>query len=397
MDLRTAILLTLVSLSVTGEGSKTWSEESCVRLPATEDEVFKLGTFWTFHSSSSNLNVDLSKVLKINDSCSEADRQQLVRIDLVSTTASGGKSSCLKPKKDSFVQSSAVVNATSTNVTFNHVQGFYFVRLAHCGLTKTGSCKMSKGDERRVFCVGKKQEKENEDPKPLKFVADLPKSEAEGEEEDVCEFEVPTKISADIVDSSRNVTSVENTTYDGTRDDQCDINIRVVIPLCATRQMIDTVTLTLVDAEHGDTCTFAEFESQEKSDESSADELSRSIPLKPCNTDDAEFNVTSTSLQCGDLNTNSTRATAFLDHDVRGLSRNSSYCLFFRLNSPHCQGQFGCVFYTEVISCSLIEGSGRHSYRMIVTEPVFIAGVSLTLVASLALLAWTVIQVTNEN
>jgi hypothetical protein len=390
MDLRTAVLLTLISLSVTGQGSKTSSDESCVRLPETEDEVFQLGVFWTFHPSSSSLNVDLSKILKINNSCSEADRLQMVRVDLVSTMASGGKSSCLKPKKDSFVQSSVVVNATSTNVTFNHVQGFYYIRLAHCGLTKTGSCKMSKGEERRVFCVGKKRENENEDPKPIKFVADLPKSAAEEEEEDVCEFEVPTKISADIVDSTRNVTSVENVTYDGTRDDQCDINIRVVIPLCATRKMIDTVTLTLVDAEHGEACTFAEFESQEKSDESSSDELSRRIPLKPCNNEDADSNAT--TLHCGEV-TNATRATAFLDHDVRGLARNSSYCLFFRLNSPHCQGQFGCVFYTEVISCSLIEGSRRHSYRMIVTEPVFIAGVSLTLVASLALLAWTVIQV----
>jgi hypothetical protein len=139
-----------------------------------------------------------------------------------------------------------------------------------------------------------------------------------------------------------------------------------------------------VDADHGDACTFAEFETQEKKvDEARV----RRIPLLPCSADDAN----ATSSGCGDV-ANVTQA-ALLDHEVQGLSRNTSYCLFFRLNSPHCQGQFGCVFYTEVISCGLIEGSRRHGYRMIVTEPVFIAGVSLTLVASLALLAWTVIQV----
>ena len=404
MDLRTAFLLTLVSLSLTGEGRKT-EKNSCVKLPETEEEILKLGNFWTFHPTTASLDVNLSSVVQFttcNNSSSSVEvekkghHQQLVRVDLVSTTTSSGKFSCQKLKKDSFVQASGVVNATSTSVTFNHVQGLYYIRLAHCGVTKSGSCKMIKGDERRVFCIGVGgagvEDEEEAIRKPLKFVAELPKSD----DEDICEFEVPTKVSADIVDSSRNVNLSSNVTYDDvtqdisgvTRDDQCDINIRVVIPLCTSRQTYDTVTLTLVDAELGETCTFADFEIKEKGDEMS-DEHSTRVTLKPC---ENQTNVTSSS-QCGDA-TNA----ALLDHDVRGLSRNTSYCLFFRLNNPHCQGQFGCVFYTEVISCGLIEGSRRHGYRMqlIVTEPVFIAGVSLTLVASLALLAWTVIQVTIQ-
>ncbi len=399
MDIRTAFILTLVSLSLTGEGRKT-EKNNCVRLPELEEDILKVGNFWAFHPTTASLDVNLSSVVQFtacnsNSSSSEVDKkghhQQLVRVDLVSTTTSSGKFSCQKLKKDSFVQASGVVNTTSTSVTFNHVQGLYYIRLAHCGVTKSGSCKMIKGDDRRVFCIGVDVEDE-EIRKPLKFVAELPKSD----DDDICEFEVPTKVSADIVDSSRNINLSSNITYDDvthdtsgvTRDDQCDINIRVVIPLCTTsRQTHDTVTLTLVDAELGETCTFADFETKEKGDELS-DERSTRVTLKPC---DNQTNITSSSL-CGDA-TNA----ALLDHDVRGLSRNTSYCLFFRLNNPHCQGQFGCVFYTEVISCGLIEGSRRHGYRMqlIVTEPVFIAGVSLTLVASLALLAWTVIQVIN--
>jgi len=145
---------------------------------------------------------------------------------------------------------------------------------------------MIKGDDRRVFCIGVDVEDEEEIRKPLKFVAELPKSD----DDDICEFEVPTKVSADIVDSSRNINLSSNITYDDvthdtsgvTRDDQCDINIRVVIPLCTTsRQTHDTVTLTLVDAELGETCTFADFETKEKGDELS-DERSTRVTLKPC-------------------------------------------------------------------------------------------------------------------
>jgi hypothetical protein len=236
---------------------------------------------------------------------------------------------------------------------------------------------MLKGDDRRVFCVGNRHSKTGDGDEPLKFVPELSNNVSDNEKES-CDFEVPTKISVDVVDAIQSLTSTNVT--EEPRDGSCDINVRVVVPLCASRQMQDTVTLTVVDAEHGDICTFAEYEAAEKSNKI------EKLHLLPCSSD-----ANATSLECTDA-TNVTRA-AILDHDVRNLPRNSTYCLFFRLNSPNCQGQFGCVFYTEVISCDLIESSRRHGYRMIVTEPVFIAGVSLTLIASLALLAWTVIQV----
>ena len=385
MDVRSALIITLISLSVTGEGSKTLTG-SCIQLPKTEEEVTGRADFWKFHPFSGKLDVDLSNIVDVGGNCSSSssaanssNASHLVRVDLVSTTSmSGGLNTCLKPKKGSFVQWSFVANATTTSYTFNHIQGLYYIRLSHCGLTKSGSCKTLKGDDRRVFCIGNRHSKSGDEP--LKFMPESKNQVANVEDDESCDFEVPTKISVDVIDSVR-IASQTNVTGD-TRDDRCDINVRVVVPLCASRQLHDTVTLTVVDAaDRGDTCTFAEYEAAEKDND-----LGK-IKLQPCTSDDSNV----TSLTCDGV-TNVTRA-AILDHDVRNLSRNSTYCLFFRLNSPSCQGQFGCVFYTEVISCDLIEASHRHGYRMIVTEPVFIAGVSLTLVASLALLAWTVIQV----
>ena len=390
MDFLIVIVVTLGSLSVTGESSKdSINNNNCVHLPNSEIEILELKSFWSYDATLGSLGVDLTKVVSVDSSNCKNASDHRVRVDLVSTSAtSSSKSSCLKPKKDSFVQSSAVVNETSLNLTFTNVKGLYYLRLSHCGLTKSGSCKMLKGDDRRVFCIGRRVD----DDEPLNFDSSSDQSEKDnattnddGESISSCEFEVPTKVSVDVVDSSPTDAMV-NFTAD-VDSDQCDINVRVVVPLCKSQEMHDTVTLTLVDAnEAAEVCTFADFEAAQKIN--STDK----IDLMPCPVEDSN---STTGFHCGSDVTNATQA-AFLDHDVRNLSRNASYCLFFRLNSPNCQGQFSCVFYTEVISCNLIEASRRHSYRMIITEPVFIAGVSLTLIASLALLAWTVIQVSSN-
>jgi len=94
MDIRTAFILTLVSLSLTGEGRKT-EKNNCVRLPELEQDILKVGNFWAFHPTTASLDVNLSSVVQFtacnsNSSSSEVDKkghhQQLVRVDLVSTT-----------------------------------------------------------------------------------------------------------------------------------------------------------------------------------------------------------------------------------------------------------------------------------------------------------------------
>jgi hypothetical protein len=94
---------------------------------------------------------------------------------------------------------------------------------------------MVKGDDKKIICIGDKP-LSSVDAKPLKLVAEASISDADDDDDggdsngDSCEFEVPTKISADAVDSRRNASLDVNV-------DVCDINIRVVIPLCSSRQL----------------------------------------------------------------------------------------------------------------------------------------------------------------
>ena len=64
MDVRSAVIITLISLSVTGEGSKTLTG-SCIQLPKTEEEVTGRADFWKFHPFSGKLDVDLSNIVDV--------------------------------------------------------------------------------------------------------------------------------------------------------------------------------------------------------------------------------------------------------------------------------------------------------------------------------------------
>ena len=76
----------------------------------------------------------------------------------------------------------------------------------------------------------------------------------------------------------------------------------------------------------------------------------------------------------------------------------------FQIDSPHCSNAAynkennkhlrGCVFHTVTpVTCS-----GLHlSPFSLLTEPMFIGCVSLTLILSLALLMWTVVQCSKKR
>ena len=85
-----------------------------------------------------------------------------------------------------------------------------------------------------------------------------------------------------------------------------------------------------------------------------------------------------------------------LEHEIPKISRNATYCLFFRLNNPHCRGDAGCVFYTQTLTCDLLR-TKNFGLKSLVTQPVFIGVVSGTLFLSLALLMWTVIQCSKKK
>lgn len=113
------------------------------------------------------------------------------------------------------------------------------------------------------------------------------------------------------------------------------------------------VTLTLVDVNLGDVCTFGDFEKKQREDKLSNQTLSP-ISLALC---EKSWEKNGSNNDCG-----SEFSAALLNHRVNGLARNSSYCLFFRLNHPNCQGQFGCVFYTETVNCGFLEGSQQQGF-----------------------------------
>lgn len=108
--------------------------------------------------------------------------------------------------------------------------------------------------------------------------------------------------------------------------------------------------------------------------------------LKPCHQD----------LGCHESLMNKS-VVGVLEHKIPRISRNSSYCLFFRLNNPHCRGDAGCVFYTQTLTCDLLRSSTPFGLKTLITQPVFIGVVSGTLFLSLALLMWTVIQCSKKK
>ena len=109
--------------------------------------------------------------------------------------------------------------------------------------------------------------------------------------------------------------------------------------------------------------------------------------LKPC-TPDIGCYETANGTKIGHL--------GVLEHEIPRIFRNSTYCLFFRLNNPHCRGDSGCVFYTQTLTCDLLRNT-NFGLKSLVTQPVFIGVVSATLFLSLALLMWTVIQCSKKK
>ena len=143
------------------------------------------------------------------------------------------------------------------------------------------------------------------------------------------------------------------------------------------------MTVTAVEVGPGEAeCSFANFHDKEENNFTS-----NIAKLKPCSTD----------IGCYQSNTSLLGPVGVLEHEIPKISRNSTYCLFFRLNNPHCRGDAGCVFYTQTLTCDLLRTKNFGGLKSLVTQPVFIGVVSGTLFLSLALLMWTVIQCSKKK
>ena len=220
----------------------------------------------------------------------------------------------------------------------------------------------------------------------LSLSADVPKNN------DVCEYEFPNNVSADIIDTSSRFSRfhssrISSQNINDTENWFCDIALRAVIPLCTAHQSYDTVTVTAVEVGPGEAeCSFAGFHNKK----TGADKFTSDVAkLKPCSADVGCYQSNNSSLL---------GPVGVLEHEISKISRNSTYCLFFRLNNPHCRGDAGCVFYTQTLTCDLLRSSQSFgTFGSLITQPVFIGVVSLTLFLSLALLTWTVIQCSKKK
>ena len=85
MDFLIVIVVTLGSLSVTGESSKaSINNNNCVHLPNSEIEILELKSFWSYDATLGSLGVDLTKVVSVDSSNCKNASDHRVRVDLVS-------------------------------------------------------------------------------------------------------------------------------------------------------------------------------------------------------------------------------------------------------------------------------------------------------------------------
>ena len=190
--------------------------------------------------------------------------------------------------------------------------------------------------------------------------------------------------------------------------------MKAILPVCTAHQPYDKISIAVVPASDGVTCSFDDYndyvdEMMETGGHQAMIRLQTNgttveeAILKPCSSieNDDDFcqhgHGTNVNQTITDIPRKQTHA--YLEHSIGNLWRNSTYCLFFRPRNPHCTGDYGCLFYTRPLRCDeLMDGNIHHGrqhllgLKGIVTEPVFIGVVSLTLFLSLALLMWTVIQ-----
>jgi hypothetical protein len=380
MKLKVAITVLLLQHCCCGSERNT---ESCSALPP-KLTFARNDSLWTYNPSEASLSLNFDNYLFFSrDWCSITTASETegyypyFKVDLISTERRRGsgaqtlksrgaiRNRCRRLRKGSYIQNSAILHVNQTRHSFNYVQGMYYMRISAC--KSPNQC-----DNDDLICS-----------ESLTLAADF------GKNTNVCEYDFPSNVSADIIDTSSSrfprFYGLVSRQYSNDSEENwfCDINLRAIIPLCTAHQSYDTVTVTAVEVNKGeDECSFADYHNFDHNHTDVA-------TLQPCDN----------STGCYEAASNSTTVRgpmALLEHDIRKISRNSSYCLFFRLNNPHCRGDAGCVFYTQTLTCDLLRTSG-FGLTSLVTQPVFIGVVSGTLILSLALLTWTVIQCSKKK
>ena len=232
-----------LGLACGGTGKK-----SCSALPA-KLQLSRNDTIWNYKPSEASLSLDFANYLFFSrDWCALNDYYPYFKVELISTTVQrkapnlslksreAAREKCRKSlKKDSFIQSSAILHVNQTTHVFHYVQGMYYVRLSAC--SNLEQC------QNDLICSGS-----------VTFSADVAKNN------DVCEYDFPSNVSADIIDTSpRLLPRFNGQDLNNTENWYCDIALRAIIPLCTAHQSYDTVTVTAVEVAPGNDFLISSF------------------------------------------------------------------------------------------------------------------------------------------
>ena len=312
-----------------------------------------------YNATAESLFLDLTDIIYkfCSDSVYNANLSFSFRLDLISTQRNKKKN--LKcPESQNFQRDSKSILISSTRLDpsnpvtlYRYVQGNYFLRVSECA-SYPSQCRV-------VSCS-----------QLLALEPAVPKNV------EACN-QGPSNVSAVVIKDNTKVLDFHT----------CSVEVSAVVPLCTARQDYNRARVFTVEAGLYGDCSLADFYGGGGQKNLDSD----SIPVLACNeTVDEHCNHTSMLLEPGQV--------GVLKHRLYDLSRNSSYCLFYQVQNPHCKASgtsqdLPCFFYTHKITCSLL----YLSPFSLLTEPMFIGVVSLTLLLSLTLLMWTVIQCSKKR
>ena len=349
--LSAALLLSLFAAGGTQQASSSpapVAEDICSRLPMAfpfrED-------MHTYNKTDETLEVDLyDLVYKFCDDAIYGDAKIVIKLDLVSTTRRVLKNKRCPPDEGdarSRVQRTLFLQPENPVAAFDHVQGRYFLRFSVCPFGR--QC-------RRVACS-----------RIVTLAPELPRDEA------VCRAD-PGSVSAMRVRDGAPQLDFRS----------CALRVEATVPLCSRATSRSRAAAFAVEVRPGGErrCPLAEFLSSSSSGGGGGREkMNSTVEVESCE-------------NCSSLSP----LTGVLRHTLSGLSRNASYCVYYQMQNPHCTGGFrrdlGCFFAArESLSC----GPMQFSPFSLLTEPVFVGVVSATLLISLLLLMWTIVQCSKKR
>ena len=351
--LSAALLLSLCAVGGTQQASSVApspaAEDICSRLPMAfpfrEDIT---GHF--YNATDETLSLDLYDLVYkfCDDAIYGGSAKIVIKLDLVSTTRRVLKNKRCPSEGDARtrLQRTLFLQPENPVATFDQVQGRYFLRFSVCPFGR--QC-------HRVACS-----------RIITLAPEVPKDEA------VCGAD-PGKVSAMRVrDEAPQVTLDFRS---------CGLRVETTVPLCSRVTSHSKAAAFAVEVRPEERhCPLSEFLSS-----GGREKMNSTVDVENCE-------------NCSSLSP----LTGVLRHALSGLSRNSSYCVYYQMLNPHCTapgtggggGELKCFFAArESLSC----GPMQFSPFSLLTEPVFVGVVSATLLISLLLLMWTIVQCSKKR